>query len=566
MTSDLCLAFLTTWLVAVSAAPGPSNLQTRSTNGACNVNGVVYQDGQRFKLSQQSCITYLCKAGGYSIVEQGCLSGGACHDVGTNFTDDCHLYTCQSILSGGYVTLKKSLVQARCKDANNMCHDPGDLFPFDYNGQIHQGCTCTATGNQVAYSCDTGSSSSSSSSNNSSKDCQVDGFKFSNGQRVSIPGKSKCVKYLCTDGHASIVQKGCEVDNFCHSVGSSIQDKCDVYKCVEEQVGNAISLHTNLIFRGCIDANTRCRAPGEKFPYVINGVLEQDCTCSDVGGQIRYSCTSVVASHNCTVNGHEFADGQEFVYPGQSKCVKYKCDKGSYKPVQEGCEANGACHAIGSVFETNCVLKACKKITYPDRSVLSSEVLMRRCRDSNGQCQDPGNSFSYEINSQVRNDCTCSVNGTQTSYRCGLGAGSGGASGSGQSGTQTTAVAGKNCSVGENTYTDGQVFAMPGMTKCVKYMCSNGGYRVIEEGCELNGVCHDVGSIFSQGCHFYTCNKVQSGVSYTYKTAAQTLRCKDADNICQDPGSTFPLVIGGHRYEQCTCNLDNGSLRYSCSG
>ncbi|XP_012939691.1 uncharacterized protein LOC101850013 [Aplysia californica] len=412
-----------------------------------------------------------------------------------------------------------------CRASNGSCYDQGAIFPYEIGGQVHDDCTCQVAGYKLSYKCGLNSPANPTVVVDASyKNCTVNGLTYTHGQMFRLPENWQCVAYRCMDGLHSIIQEG------------------------------------------CVDDNSRCRVPGEKFPMEINGVVEPDCTCSDVGGRISYTCTPVLASHNCTVSGQEFADGQEFVYPGQSKCVKYRCDKGSYRPVQEGCEVDGACHAIGSVFETNCVLKACKKTTYPDRSVLSSEVLMRRCRDSNGQCQDPGNSFSYEINSQVRNDCTCSVNGTQTSYRCGLGAGSGGASGSGQSGTQTTAVAGKNCSVGENTYTDGQVFAMPGMTKCVKYMCSNGGYRVIEEGCELNGVCHDVGSIFSQGCHFYTCNKVQSGVSYTYKTAAQTLRCKDADNICQDPGTTFPLVISGHRYEQCTCNLVNGSLRYSCSG
>ncbi|XP_059151728.1 uncharacterized protein LOC131937953 [Physella acuta] len=119
----------------------------------------------------------------------------------------------------------------------------------------------------------------------------------------------------------------------------------------------------------------------------------------------------------CNVNGLSVADGATFTYPGGSKCITYKCNNGGYAPTTTACEFKGQCYAINSKFNDGCFTYGCQAVTENGSTILKTDIVTSRCKDSKGVCRNNGEVFPEVFGGQTF-QCTCTVIGRSTSTSC----------------------------------------------------------------------------------------------------------------------------------------------------
>ncbi|KAH9500480.1 hypothetical protein Btru_072019 [Bulinus truncatus] len=495
--------------------------------GSCNVNGNSFPNGENYLASP--CMEYTCNNGTASLVREGCLENQACHAVDETWTTDCVTYKCSKTVQDNLSTYSTSVVSSSCKDANGVCRNPGETFPFNISGTFYNLCTCSKDANeQIQYSC-------------ASSTCTVNGNVYQDGQIFSL--SSPCIKYQCSNGQASLVEEGCQDGQTCRPLNQNWTSNCDTYTCSKTVQNNLSTYSASVVSSSCKDANGVCRNPGETFPYNISGTIYNSCTCSkDANGQTQYSCSS--GNNNCNVNGNVYQDGQ--IFSLSSPCIKYQCSNGQASLVEEGCQDGQSCRPLNQNWSNNCVTYTCSKTVQNNLSTYSTSVVSSSCNDANGVCRNPGETFPYTISGTTYNSCTCSKDASgQIQYSC-------------------SSTASNTCNVNGNVYQDGQIFSLS--SPCIKYQCSNGQASLVEEGCLDGQICRPLNQNWTSNCVTYTCSKtVQNNLS-TYSASEVSSSCKDANGVCRNPGETFPYNISGTIYNSCTCSKDaNGQIKYSCS-
>ncbi|CAL1544688.1 unnamed protein product [Lymnaea stagnalis] len=121
----------------------------------CDVNGELIPHGQVFVDSTMSrCLQHQCIFGSSFIYSEGCEDGGTgCHQVGEEWEERCVTYTCTKTTIEGYNYFQPIVRNAKCRDVNGVCHEPGELFSYRLHGRLHQSCRCNITDNKILYRC-----------------------------------------------------------------------------------------------------------------------------------------------------------------------------------------------------------------------------------------------------------------------------------------------------------------------------------------------------------------------------------------------------------------------------
>ncbi|XP_046372541.1 uncharacterized protein LOC124146341 [Haliotis rufescens] len=102
--------------------------------------------------------------------------------------------------------------------------------------------------------------------------------------------RSPCLKFRCEFGRARVFETGCPHDGSCHPLGSTwFASDCHTYSC-QKQAHNSYEIKR--LRSGCRDVSGKCRRPGERFPYHVNGRIYQGCTCTTTPTVISYSCNN----------------------------------------------------------------------------------------------------------------------------------------------------------------------------------------------------------------------------------------------------------------------------------
>ncbi|BFZ00395.1 hypothetical protein BsWGS_03434 [Bradybaena similaris] len=123
---------------------------------------------------------------------------------------------------------------------------------------------------------------------------------------------------------------------------------------------------------------------------------------------------------------------------------------------------------------------------------------------------------------------------------------------------------GKGCTVDGVHHTHGTVFnSTP--SHCIKYRCMHGFTQLYETGCELEGRCLRMFSIYDDNtCTRYRCTSNSVNGHMVYQILVIRRLCQDDNGTCWEPGSYYIrhfFTLG----QQCTCTArDDGSMSYSC--
>ncbi|XP_059164182.1 neurogenic locus Notch protein-like isoform X2 [Physella acuta] len=511
---------------------------SQQTSSSCLYNGATYQNGDIITIN--SCNKRRCDNGTATTIQEGCLFDTGCITVGGSAEKDCRTYTCsKSVQADGSVLYSVNPSSTRCKDANGACHNPGESFPLVIGGKSYSNCTCTiAADGSTSYSC-------SSTSQQSSSTCSYNGVTYQTGDLITV---NSCIQKRCDNGSTSFVSEGCPLNNACVPVDGQVDYNCKTYTCVKAvQPDTSVLYSTKVISTRCKDANGACYNPGERFALVISGTSYSSCTCSVAAdGTASYSCASPAAT-TCTVGGVTYQSGATF---NTSACIQQKCDNGVVSTLTEGCSYNGACISVNGEYITSCRSYTCTKTLQSNNSNLYSvKLVSTQCKDANGACHNPGENFPLVIGGHSYSTCTCTIapDGA-VSYKC-------------SSGHQPSAG---SCVVSGVTYPNGAVM---NFTTCMQERCENGVITTLHEACPYNGHCIPVDGEYTDNCRKYTCTKtVQPDNTSHYAVKLLSSQCKDANNVCHDPGELFPLVISGTTYNKCTCTIAaDDMVSYNCS-
>ncbi|XP_059164181.1 G surface protein, allelic form 156-like isoform X1 [Physella acuta] len=516
-----------------------SQQSSQTSSSSCLYNGVTYQNGDTITVN--ACIKRRCDNGVATSLTEGCqLSSGSCVPVDGSTETDCQTYTCtKAAQADGSILYSLKFVSRRCKDANGACHNPGESFPLVIGGKSYSNCTCTiAADGSTSYSC-------SSTSQQSSSTCSYNGVTYQTGDLITV---NSCIQKRCDNGSTSFVSEGCPLNNACVPVDGQVDYNCKTYTCVKAvQPDTSVLYSTKVISTRCKDANGACYNPGERFALVISGTSYSSCTCSVAAdGTASYSCASPAAT-TCTVGGVTYQSGATF---NTSACIQQKCDNGVVSTLTEGCSYNGACISVNGEYITSCRSYTCTKTLQSNNSNLYSvKLVSTQCKDANGACHNPGENFPLVIGGHSYSTCTCTIapDGA-VSYKC-------------SSGHQPSAG---SCVVSGVTYPNGAVM---NFTTCMQERCENGVITTLHEACPYNGHCIPVDGEYTDNCRKYTCTKtVQPDNTSHYAVKLLSSQCKDANNVCHDPGELFPLVISGTTYNKCTCTIAaDDMVSYNCS-
>ncbi|KAH9502290.1 hypothetical protein Btru_073345 [Bulinus truncatus] len=121
----------------------------------CEVNGQLIGHSQIFVDSTMSrCLQHQCIFGAGFIISEGCEDGNhQCHDVGDEWNERCVTYTCTKTTIDGYNYFQPIVRNAKCRDMEGQCHEPGDLFSYRVHGRLLHSCRCNVTDNRILYRC-----------------------------------------------------------------------------------------------------------------------------------------------------------------------------------------------------------------------------------------------------------------------------------------------------------------------------------------------------------------------------------------------------------------------------
>ncbi|BFZ00391.1 hypothetical protein BsWGS_03430 [Bradybaena similaris] len=119
-----------------------------------------------------------------------------------------------------------------------------------------------------------------------------------------------------------------------------------------------------------------------------------------------------------------------------------------------------------------------------------------------------------------------------------------------------------SCDVNGHIYPHGEVIAGPtGYNNCIKQTCIDAVVEPAQEGCldtrTSPRVCRPRGSFFTHACSTYTCDESNSVV----KTRGL---CQDNVGACHEPGTRFARWMLRTLYTNCTCEIEDDYLTYSC--
>ncbi|BFZ00396.1 hypothetical protein BsWGS_03435 [Bradybaena similaris] len=121
---------------------------------------------------------------------------------------------------------------------------------------------------------------------------------------------------------------------------------------------------------------------------------------------------------SCDVNGHIYPHGAVIAGPtGHNNCIKQTCIDAVVEPAQEGCldttESPHICRSHDEVFTHACITYTCTS----QNSLIWTRAL---CLDANGNCRQPGTTFSrWTRGGEFSNNCTCAVYpGVDVFYTC----------------------------------------------------------------------------------------------------------------------------------------------------
>ncbi|XP_012937572.2 uncharacterized protein LOC101853851 [Aplysia californica] len=398
-------------------------------------------------------------------------------------------------------------------------------------------------GDKLRYSCVGGG-------NEGSKKCIVEGVTYENGQKFSIPGRSKCFMYQCANGKANTIQEGCEVDGECRDVGSTfLRNPCDTYKCIKEVKEDANYFKASIINRRCEDSNGKCHSPGDVFSKRIGSVVYNNCSCTLEQKHTKYRCYAPDTDgqpKDCDIGGITYPDGKMFALPGQSMCLKYLCTKGVVSVAQEACEVDGACVPLNSISDDGCSKFKCIKEDGNEGLTYRSEQSEIMCRDVYGNSQPLCTEFYHGIKGKHYPNCTCTLNETgQIDYSC----------------------VDAKCEVDGRNYGHGERFVVSTRSHCVKYLCWHGGWDISQGACEINGDCYPADAEFQIDCKQYKCATVQkNGIDFfEAQLIGDRDECQDKDGTCQSPGEVFSKVVDSKTYTKCTCKVELDHSFYHCT-
>ncbi|GFS19762.1 hypothetical protein ElyMa_006881900 [Elysia marginata] len=122
-------------------------------------------------------------------------------------------------------------------------------------------------------------------------DCLRYGRWYSREENYNLPGFSECLKYRCIGGRIDYYKESCEMDGQCHAIGSYFERDCVMYRCDKLYNGRYRKYESTVFTTRCVDAQGKCRQPGETFARNVRGKYFPHCGCQVLSpGFVKYHC------------------------------------------------------------------------------------------------------------------------------------------------------------------------------------------------------------------------------------------------------------------------------------
>ncbi|XP_041364887.1 uncharacterized protein LOC121380160 [Gigantopelta aegis] len=126
------------------------------------------------------------------------------------------------------------------------------------------------------------------------------------------------------------------------------------------------------------------------------------------------------------------------------------------------------------------------------------------------------------------------------------------------------AVSVSHCITNLGTFAHGATFPSRN-NRCLVFRCEFGYARVIQEGCEQDGECHDTGTVWtSRDCHTNTCIRLGTEENPAFLRRRVVTGCQDVYKQCRKPGEVFSLQQRGRLHRHCYCRTNHDVINYYC--
>jgi hypothetical protein len=228
---------------------------------------------------------------------------------------------------------------------------------------------------------------------------------------------------------------------------------------------------------------------------------------------------------------------------------------GAVNLVKEGCEIDGKCHPVDSEFTIGkCDTYVCKKTLEHGIAWYRTPVVDRKCEDKDGKCHEPGQVFSWVDKGVVKDNCTCRVESDQTFYKCSKR----------PEDVKAKSADDEDCEMHGNRFKNGEVFTHKEEYDCIKYKCNNGNVTVLSESCVVDGKCVPEGHTWEKGCLKFKCGRTKTKRGLEFFPEPAPFNCRDIYGNCLPQGSLFYHSIHRIAYPNCTCRMEDNTMRYTC--
>ncbi|XP_025100959.1 uncharacterized protein LOC112568087 [Pomacea canaliculata] len=110
----------------------------------------------------------------------------------------------------------------------------------------------------------------------------------------------------------------------------------------------------------------------------------------------------------CFVQGVMYNHGD--IFTGHNPCIKYRCEFGVHRVVQDGCNfrQHHTCIPVNAETEINCVTYRCTRRTDNNFYFYKIDpIYSAKCKDYYGRCRRPGEVFPYALGGRLYRNCVC---------------------------------------------------------------------------------------------------------------------------------------------------------------